>query len=79
MKVSVKTFGISRDILGSRTVEVEFEKDRVGDLRTHLLQQYPQLAGLKSILIAVNEKYAEDDQKLNASDEIALIPPVSGG
>jgi molybdopterin synthase sulfur carrier subunit len=40
---------------------------------------YPNLKGLKSLLIAVNNEYAEDSVELLESDEIALIPPVSGG
>ncbi|RYF62770.1 MAG: MoaD/ThiS family protein, partial [Cytophagaceae bacterium] len=39
----------------------------------------PALTGVKSILVAVNSEYAEPDTLLNPSDEIALIPPVSGG
>ena len=34
---------------------------------------------LQSIMVAVNEEYAEDQLELKAGDVVALIPPVSGG
>jgi molybdopterin synthase sulfur carrier subunit len=40
---------------------------------------YPRLTSIKSLLVAVNSEYAEADLSLKESDEIALIPPVSGG
>ncbi|MBN8826224.1 MULTISPECIES: MoaD/ThiS family protein [unclassified Spirosoma] len=78
--VSVLLFGITRDLTGQSSVSVPLlEEARVGDLLTQLHQQYPQLAGIRSLLVAVNGEYAETDQILTPSDEVALIPPVSGG
>ncbi|MNL69681.1 ThiS family protein [compost metagenome] len=51
----------------------------VGELRAKLYDQYPSLEKLNSLMIAVNKNYAADDVLINATDEIALIPPVSGG
>lgn len=79
MKINIKTFGISRDILGAKTVNIDFDKKTVGELRQHLIHQYPALAALNSLLIAVNETYADDHVEMKETDEIALIPPVSGG
>jgi len=79
MKVKVKTFGISRDILGGREVLVEINGSTVADLRKSLSTNYPALDKLNSLFIAVNQNYAEDGTHLIESDEIALIPPVSGG
>jgi len=75
----VKTFGISRDILGGREVELEIDGNSVADLRSTLLLKFPQVKKLNSLFIAVNREYAADDQLLTLTDEIALIPPVSGG
>ncbi|HEY9008309.1 MoaD/ThiS family protein [Ohtaekwangia sp.] len=75
----VRAFGITKDILGGKETVVEASGKTVGDLRTSLLQKYPQLAGLRSLFIAVNNAYADDASVLNDEDEIALIPPVSGG
>jgi molybdopterin synthase sulfur carrier subunit len=79
VKVKLKTFGIARDILGGKEVLVEVEGTSVADLRQELETRYPQLTGLRSLFIAVNQSYAADTLELNESDEIALIPPVSGG
>lgn len=75
----LKTFGITRDILGGREVTVEVNGSSVADLRNHLNTHYPKLVELRSLFIAVNQNYAEDGHQLNETDEIALIPPVSGG
>lgn len=76
----VMAFGITREILGQREVTIELNGGHtVADLRSHLASAYPRVEGLRSLLIAVNNEYAEDQQVLNETDEIALIPPVSGG
>lgn len=78
--LTVLLFGITRDLVGQSTVAVPLTKGtRVADLMTHLNEQYPALANVKSILVAVNSEYAEPDTLLTPSDEVALIPPVSGG
>jgi molybdopterin converting factor subunit 1 len=76
---TLKTFGITRDILGGREVKITMPGSSVRDLRAHLHSSYPKLEGLRSLLIAVNKNYAEDHDELKETDEIALIPPVSGG
>ena len=78
--VSVLLFGITRDLTGQSKVVVPLsEHTRVIDLLSQLHQDYPALAGIKSLLVAVNGEYAEQDQLISYNDEIALIPPVSGG
>jgi molybdopterin synthase sulfur carrier subunit len=79
MILKIKTFGISRDILGGRVVELDMNGTSVGDLRKSLSLRYPQLDKLNSLFIAVNQEYAPDEKILTDADEIALIPPVSGG
>jgi len=44
-----------------------------------LKTNYPKLKDIKSLLVAVNSEYAESNLVLSENDEIALIPPVSGG
>jgi sulfur-carrier protein len=79
MILKIKTFGISRDILGGREVELDVNGTSVGDLRKALSSRYPELDKLNSLFIAVNQEYAPDENVLTEKDEIALIPPVSGG
>jgi molybdopterin converting factor subunit 1 len=79
MKHRIKTFGIASEIMGGRELALEIPGRTVADLRRHLLQRYPALEGLKSLFIAVNQNYADEGTELLANDEIAIIPPVSGG
>jgi len=78
-KYVIKAFGITKDILGARETVFELKGDTVGSLRNALKNQYPALMEIKSLMIAVNNTYAEDYLSIGESDEIALIPPVSGG
>ncbi|MEQ8926642.1 MAG: molybdopterin converting factor subunit 1 [Fulvivirga sp.] len=79
MKLNVLLFGVTKEIIGESPQQIEIQGETVRDLRTHLLSNYEKLKGLNSLMIAVNNEYAEDNLKINESDEIALIPPVSGG
>lgn len=49
----------------------------VGDLKQKIIEKYN--LPLQSVMVAVNEEYAEDHIELKAGDVVALIPPVSGG
>ena len=80
MKLTIKAFGITREIIGAKESILELrDGSSVLVLKSELEAKYPDLKGLKSLFIAVNNKYEEDGAKLNENDEIALIPPVSGG
>lgn len=76
-------FGITRDIVGSSSLELsQAESSRVStveQLKAHLAHAYPDLKGLSSLAIAVNNRYAHENDHITPNDEIALIPPVSGG
>lgn len=79
MKYTIKSYGIAKDIVGNRNVVIETNAGTVGELRSWLATRYPSLTDLRSLFIAVNQNYAADDAALKESDEIVLIPPVSGG
>ena len=74
----VLLFGIARDIAGSSFINAE-GITTVAGLRSWLYSQYPELQKLKSLMIAVNKVYASDGDIIKNEDEIAIIPPVSGG
>lgn len=80
MKYSVTAFGVVKDIVGGKQIVLESaESLTVSDLLRRLEALYPTLLSLNSLLVAVNREYAEAQKTLQPSDEIALIPPVSGG
>jgi molybdopterin synthase sulfur carrier subunit len=80
MKITILAFGIAKDIFGSSSVTVDLTDDAdIGTLKTFLEQQYPRLKQLASYMVAVNNEYALAGQSIGEHDEIAIIPPVSGG
>ena len=80
MKLTVLAFGIAKDIVGSRSITVDLDAGTtVQDLCTFLEKQYPGIKELASLGIAVNNEYAGMNDTLSQNDEIAIIPPVSGG
>ena len=74
----VKLFGVTREIVGGPLLEVN-DIVTVGELKDYVMSTYPGIKKLNSLMVAVNSEYAKDDLTLNENDEIALIPPVSGG
>ncbi len=80
MKINVKTFGITKEIIGEAELNIEIQDNiSVAILMENLKEKYPKLQDLSSILMAVNAEYAEPNVILKNNDEVALIPPVSGG
>lgn len=80
MKIRVLAFGIARDITNADTLLVELPAGSdAAALKMHLQEQYPAFKRLNSLRIAVNAEYAAPETLLRENDEIALIPPVSGG
>jgi molybdopterin converting factor subunit 1 len=80
MKLQILAFGIAKDIMGGREVTIDLEPGAsVQDLRLALMDQFPAFTDLRSLAIAINNEYAREGDLLKEQDEIALIPPVSGG
>jgi len=80
MKVTLLAFGIIKEIFGNKSMVIELpDNSNANDLKTVLELRFPQLKELPSCLVAVNDEYAEDSQVLHPEDEVAIIPPVSGG
>lgn len=80
MKINVLAFGIAKDILNGQTKVIELDNGKdVKSLKQTLCDAFPEFAKLRSLSIAVNEEYRSDDYELKESDEVVIIPPVSGG
>ena len=80
MTVRVLLFASYADALGASEVALEMPS---GALVRDVLARVKSLASGKRIpdkpLVAVNQRYAREDQAVSASDEVAIIPPVAGG
>ena len=77
--IKVKLYGIAKDIVGSSSLSITEEISTVGNLLEYLQSAYPAFEKLKSLLVAVNDEYARPEAEINETDEVAIIPPVSGG
>lgn len=79
--LTVRLFASFREAAGTGRVEQEVaEGARVRDVSEALCGRFPQLCGgLSKGLIAVNQQYVGEDMQLRDGDEVAFIPPVSGG
>lgn len=76
MHVTVRLFAMLRERAGSGSVELELPE---GASVADALAELGGLAEGLPLVMAVNREYAPEDQVLAPGDELALIPPVSGG
>ncbi|GLR17936.1 MoaD/ThiS family protein [Portibacter lacus] len=80
MKIDLLAFGIAKDILGYTQSSYMVEHSiSIADLKKQLSNQFPSFEKLSKFDIAVNQEYQSDDFELSENDEVAIIPPVSGG
>src|SRR5277367_6001333 len=81
MQVRVLFFGMLKDLAGRGSESLSLPEDAtLDDALTHLRKEIPRLdALLPSIAMSINQEYAGPESRLNPDDEIALLPPVSGG
>lgn len=80
MKIKLLTFGIAQEIIGSRELILEIDDSiSVQQFRNELNEKYCTLNSMKSYAIAINQTYAFDEEILKSGDEVAVLPPVSGG
>lgn len=81
MKLKVNAFATLRDHFGAESIDLIFEGDTtVGDLKAELSERFPELKSLIArTAVSVDLQYAVDSVVLKEANEIALIPPVSGG
>lgn len=79
--MEILLFGITRELVGQNTVTIPPEEniETVAQLREWLHVHFPAMQKLSSLAVAVDSEYADDAQELKPNQEIALIPPVSGG
>ena len=81
MQVRVLFFGMLKDVVGKTTDTLELpDNASVGDVLQHYGSRLPRLKEvLPSLALAVNQQYSSAETRLKSGDEVALLPPVSGG
>ena len=81
MRVTVRLFARLRDITGAAELTRDIAQgSTIRSVWQQLAGEYPELGKYeRSISSAVNADYARMDQLLSDGDEVAFLPPVSGG
>jgi len=79
--LKVRLFAILRDVVGEREITITVPSGvTVSYLNDEILKKYPQLRSFSNKFVtSVNCKVTNGDTIISSSDEIALLPPVSGG
>lgn len=79
----VLAFGAAREIAGAAEVRLAAAEQggpaTVAELHTRLTERFPALADIGAVRYAVNQCLVDDDHPIGPADELAIIPPVSGG
>ena len=81
MQVRLRFFAAAREAMGQSAMSLDVpEGCTVADLRARLRAERPAFAALPpDMLVSVNLEYRTPDYRLSEGDEVAFIPPVSGG
>jgi MoaE-MoaD fusion protein len=81
VRVRVLFFGMLRDIVGRAEDKIEVaDGSRLDSVFEHYARQFPRLRGLESsIVLACNQQFCDRSAAVGEGDEIAFLPPVSGG
>jgi molybdopterin synthase catalytic subunit len=81
MRINIKLFAILRDRAGTSEVALELpDGATVAEAAAKLAETFPTMRSLlERAAFAVNQSYSKADTALADGDELALIPPVSGG
>lgn len=71
-------FAHLRDAVGAEEVSIEAAGKTVTELKAVVAETY-KIAKMDTVMTAINEEFAPDEEIIQAEDVIAFIPPVSGG
>src|SRR5690349_15271011 len=81
MQVQVLFFGVLRDLAGLHSESIRLpDQATLADVWSHYEQRVPKLKAMaRSVAMSINQEYASPETLLKPGDEVALLPPVSGG
>ncbi|GED19881.1 MULTISPECIES: molybdopterin converting factor subunit 1 [Kurthia] len=76
--ISILFFAQLQESMGQAQMEVPLAGKTVAEVKAWLEKEYPLLS-LAQVMTAVNEEFARDQTIVNEGDQVAFIPPISGG
>ena len=81
MRIRILFFGVLKDLAGQENDSLNLpDEATLADVLSYYQERIPQLEEfVSSLAMSVNQEYAAPDRRLRADDEVALLPPVSGG
>lgn len=80
MQLSVRLYASIREAVGTNLISVALpDGATVRSLTQELYARYPHIRGLPEARVSVNYEYVDEDHPLRETDNLAVIPPVSGG
>jgi molybdopterin converting factor subunit 1 len=81
MKIEVLLFAAAKDVFGTAKIELDLPANStVADLQQELIQRKPATAEtLSRCAFSIDQQYANLESVIQPNQEIAVIPPVSGG
>ena len=81
MRIKVLFFGLVRDVVGLREDSLDLPNGgHLGEVFEHYAARFPRLQEMSgSIVLALNQQFSSPSAPLAEGDEVALLPPVSGG
>jgi|SRR5215212_2206714 molybdopterin converting factor subunit 1 len=78
--VNIKLFASCRELIGKDKITLKLKNQMtVGDFRKKILELYPVLLGKIQFVIALNYEIVDEITPISQKDEVAILPPVSGG
>jgi molybdopterin converting factor subunit 1 len=83
MAIRLKFFAMLKGLVGREEAELEIPGEiSMAELKTIIKKEYPVLADLidkRGVLISVNQEFAGNEMTIKDGDEVAFLPPFSGG
>ncbi|ADY23876.1 molybdopterin converting factor subunit 1 [Bacillus paranthracis] len=76
--IRVLLFANLQEEAGRSELQIEKESITVAELKDVVAKEY-NVPVTEPIMVAINEEYANEDDRVQSGDVVALIPPVSGG
>jgi molybdopterin converting factor subunit 1 len=80
VKIKIRYFGLFKEFTGKQEEIIDAkERITVKEIREQIQERYYKIAANNEVLVAVNGNFGSLDQVIKETDEVAFLPPVSGG